>query len=68
MYRNRPVTDYTSVVGADTQFVDVRQPDEVASGGIDGAINIPLAELPTRTQELDPGKRIVLLCRSGGRS
>jgi rhodanese-related sulfurtransferase len=68
MYRNHPVTDYASVIDADSQFIDVRQPGEVATGALDGAINIPLDELPTRMGELDPAKRTVLLCRSGGRS
>ena len=52
MYRNHPVTDYLSVIDPDSQFIDVRQPEEVATGAIDGAINIPLGELPTRMQEL----------------
>lgn len=68
MYRNHPVTDYVSVIDADSQFIDVRQPEEVATGAIEGAINIPLDELPTRVQELNPKQRTVLLCRSGGRS
>lgn len=68
MYRNHPVTDYSSLIDGDTQFVDVRQPEEVAAESLDGAVNIPLAELPTRARELDPGKRTLLLCRSGGRS
>lgn len=68
MYRNHPVTDYASVIDADSQFIDVRQPDEVATGALEGAINIPLNELPIRMRELDPEKRTVLLCRSGGRS
>lgn len=68
MYRNHPATDYASVIDADGQFIDVRQPDEVVTGAIEGSINIPLGELPTRIQELDPQKRTVVVCRSGGRS
>ena len=68
MYRNHPVTDYASVIDADSQFIDVRRPDELATGAIAEAINIPVDELPTRMRELDPEKRTVLLCRSGGRS
>ena len=68
MYRSHPVTDYTSVIDPDSQFIDVRQPDEVATGAIAGAINIPLGELPIRMHELDPQKRTVVVCRSGGRS
>ncbi|MGK0275672.1 MAG: rhodanese-related sulfurtransferase [Ilumatobacter sp.] len=68
MYRSHPVTDYASVIELDSQFIDVRQPDEVATGAIAGAINIPLGELPIRMHELDPQKRTVVVCRSGGRS
>jgi rhodanese-related sulfurtransferase len=67
-HRDHPVTDYESVVSAGTNFVDVREPDEVAAGTLPGAVNIPLAELPARVGELDRNQRVVLLCRSGGRS
>lgn len=67
-YRNHPVMDYTSVVDADTQFVDVRRPDEVAAGSIEGSVNIPLDQLVARVNELNPLRRTVVVCRSGGRS
>ena len=66
-HRDHPVTDYGTVV-VDAQFVDVREPDEVVAGTLPGARNIPLGELPGRVTELDPARRVVLLCRSGGRS
>jgi rhodanese-related sulfurtransferase len=68
MHRDHPAYDYTSVVDASTQFIDVREPGEVAEGTLPGAINIPLGELPGRLHELDPTRRVVLLCRSGARS
>lgn len=67
-HRDHPATDYESIVDADTQLIDVREPFEVAAGTLPGAINIPLGELPARMSELDPNRRVVLLCRSGGRS
>jgi rhodanese-related sulfurtransferase len=67
-YRNHPVNDYTSVVDPDTQFIDVRQPTEVAERGMATARNIPLDQLAERLTELDPNRRTVVLCRSGGRS
>ena len=66
-HREHPVRDYTDVIG-DAQFVDVREPDEVVAGTLPGARNIPLGELADRVTELDPSRRVVLLCRSGGRS
>lgn len=67
-YRNHPVSDYASVVDAETQLVDVRNPNEVAAGTLAGAVNIPLDQLPARVVELDAKRRVVLLCRSGNRS
>jgi rhodanese-related sulfurtransferase len=31
-------------------------------------VNIPLSQLPARFSELNPNRRVALLCRSGGRS
>lgn len=68
MHRDHPVADYASVVSGDTYFIDVREPEEVVEGTLPGTINIPLATLPGRVAEFDPSRRVVLLCRSGGRS
>ena len=67
-HRDHPVTDFSTAVGPNGQLVDVRQPDEVAGGTLPGAVNIPLDVLPERIEELDRDRRVVLLCRSGGRS
>jgi len=68
MHIEHPVADYADAVGTDGQLIDVREPDEVAGGTLPGAGNIPLGDLPGRVGELDPSRRVVLLCRSGGRS
>lgn len=65
---NHPTNDYASVVDDTTQFIDVREPAEVAQGTIVGAVNIPLAQIPNQVDELDRDRRVVLLCRSGNRS
>lgn len=65
---NHPVNDYASLVDDTTQFIDVREPNEVAQGTIAGAVNIPLAQIPGKLDELDRERRVVLLCRSGNRS
>ncbi len=67
-YTEHPVTDYRSLLGEGSQLIDVREPEEVAAGTLPGAVNIPLGELPYRTNELRHDRRIVLLCRSGARS
>lgn len=43
--------------------LDVRPPDEFATGHLPGAVNIPLGELEARLGELDPGREIVAYCR-----
>lgn len=49
-------------------ILDVREPDEWASGHIRGAKHIPLGELESRHKEIDKKEEIVVVCRSGGRS
>ena len=67
-HRDHPVNDYEAAVGGDGQLIDVREPHELVKGTLPGAVNIPLGELPDRLDELDRTRRVVLLCRSGGRS
>ncbi len=49
-------------------FVDVRTPEEVASGTVAGSINIPLQQIQVRYKELPKDKKILIFCRSGKRS
>ena len=50
------------------QLVDVRTPEEVDAGRIEGALHIELEELPARAGELEQGRPVVFYCRSGQRS
>lgn len=67
-HTDHPVADFESALGDDGQLVDVREPTEVAEGTLPNAVNIPLGDLADRVGELDPQRRVVVLCRSGGRS
>jgi hydroxyacylglutathione hydrolase len=49
-------------------LLDVRAPLEFEENHIEGAVNIPVADLRTRYNELDPTQKTVLLCSSGNRS
>ena len=52
-------------------IIDVRQPNEYASGHVDGALNIPLGRFREDMDELegvDKDTPIILYCLSGGRS
>lgn len=55
-----PLPDELSVL-------DVREADEWVAGHIDGAIHIPLNQLPERVQEIPEGQTLVV-CKVGGRS
>ncbi|GGE16763.1 rhodanese-like domain-containing protein [Aureimonas endophytica] len=61
----------------DTVFVDVREANEVVkTGTVAGAVHVPRGLLefqadpssPSHNPRLDPAKRILLFCASGGRS
>lgn len=51
--------------------IDVRTPEEFASGHIDGAINIPYDQIDAKNAvvaAVDKGRSILVYCRSGRRS
>jgi rhodanese-related sulfurtransferase len=50
--------------------IDVRTPEEFASGHVTGAVNIPVeaADFSDRIGELDPKASYLVYCRSGRRS
>ena len=52
----------------EVQLIDVRQPEEFAFAKIEGAKLIPLGELMSRMNEIDPARFTVFQCKSGVRS
>jgi len=61
-----PVAHWDSV---DSGFVlDVRNPPELAVESVTGAVNIPLAQLRARLDELPRDREILVLCRSAQRA
>jgi rhodanese-related sulfurtransferase len=53
---------------SDAVLLDVREDDEWAAGHAEGAVHVPLSEVPTRLAELPAATPLYVLCRSGGRS
>lgn len=49
-------------------LLDCRTEDEWKQGHIPGAVHIPLADLPSRSNDLDPDKKIIVYCHHGQRS
>lgn len=50
------------------QVLDVREDFEWDAGHIEGAVHIPLAQLPSRIDELDSGRPVLAVCHVGQRS
>jgi hydroxyacylglutathione hydrolase len=63
-----PEFDRRRVEIDDLQVVDIRNPGEIALGTIDGAIEIPVGQLPGRLDELDSSAPTVIYCAGGYRS
>ncbi len=59
--------DPASPVPEGWAVLDVREPVEWVAGHVADALHIPLAELPTRLEDL-PEADLLVVCRSGGRS
>ena len=49
-------------------LLDVREAAELEVAALDGALHISMGEIPARLADIDPAKKIICLCRSGGRS
>jgi rhodanese-related sulfurtransferase len=49
-------------------LIDVRQPDEYEGARIDGALLIPLPDLPERVEEISDDVEVAVICGSGPRS
>jgi hydroxyacylglutathione hydrolase len=62
--------DLRQAVGAEQPLhvLDVRTPKEWRSGHVDGAVNIPLGDLPARLAEVPHDVRVATLCEGGFRS
>lgn len=63
--------DFASLMAAPgTVLIDVRTPEEFASGHLDGATNIDLRspDFATQVAALDPTKTYAVYCHSGNRS
>ena len=53
--------------GEDFQLIDVREPHEYDIAHLDGEL-IPMGEIVHHTDRISKDKKVVMHCRSGGRS
>ena len=54
--------------GQDHIVLDVREPGETAVHAFDGALEIPMHEIPQHLDKIPQDKTVVVLCHIGGRS
>ncbi len=54
--------------GDDLQIIDVREPNEYETARLEGAKLIPLAQVTSRMDEIDPNRETVVHCKGGVRS
>ena len=64
------VTEFKAMrdAGRDHVLLDVREPFEIELAQIAGSLNIPMAEVPARLDEVPRDREIVVMCHSGQRS
>ncbi len=60
--------EQTAATATAALLVDVRDIDEWLAGHVNGAVHVPLVELPRRLDELPRESDIICICRSGNRS
>jgi rhodanese-related sulfurtransferase len=60
--------DAAELIDSGALLLDVREPEEWEAGHVPGASFVPLGSLPLRLGELPTDRRIVVMCRVGGRS
>ena len=72
---NQTIIDSTELMekitsNEDIYLLDVREPDELLESKIDGAVNIPLADIfaPGGTDSIPTDKPVVVICASGNRA
>ena len=49
-------------------LLDIREPQEVAAGAIEGSVHIPMNTIPDNLDKLPKDKPLVVMCHVGGRS
>ncbi len=68
-YEISPTEAAALLAEGQARLIDVREPWECATARIDGSVEMPMGDVPSRAhQELDPEERLVIVCHLGMRS
>lgn len=64
------VQAFEKEIQTDVQLIDVRTPEEFASGHIANAVNMNIndADFEKKIETLDKNKKVLVYCKAGGRS
>jgi len=54
--------------GREVFFVDIREPYELSSGHVDGALLLPMNQVPDRLEALPRDRTVIIYCAAGARS
>lgn len=69
MYESISIDDFEELMKKEfLNIIDVREPDEYASGHIEEAVLVPLQTLSEKISDFDPEETYYVICHSGGRS
>jgi rhodanese-related sulfurtransferase len=49
-------------------LLDVREPSELAVASIEGALHVPMRQVPARAKDLPRDRPVLVICHHGGRS
>jgi len=62
-------TDAAAALAAgDHILLDVREAMELEAAAVDGALHIPMGEIPARMEEIPRDRTVICMCHLGGRS
>lgn len=68
LFTNTNAADLQNAISNEAFLVDVRTPQEFASGSVKNAVNIPLDKIQSQLQAFKNKTNIIVFCRSGNRS
>lgn len=49
-------------------LLDVREPSELAIASVEGALHVPMRQVPARLADIPKDRPVLVLCHHGGRS
>lgn len=64
----RELKERLAQAGGKPVLLDVREGWELNICALPGSLHIPMGQIPTRTEELDPDQELVVVCHHGVRS